>query len=249
MERYALLVSGGIDKINNYRRYQNNLAFAYNMLVNKLGYKQENVIVLYADGRAIEYEGAKIGSTSATKANLLLSLRKFHYKSDWQLVIIISNHGGSENDGFINLWGCNEYITLQEFSQEMNALQGKKVVIMGQCYGGNIMKYNIKNTCIVTANGENLPSFSRLFTVGEEPKYDEFLYHFISYFNGCYPDGTELLTCTRVNSVEHAFQYAWENDCFNNMSVKYDIRMRNLSPFGEIPQFRNHIQGCSIVSL
>ena len=48
--KYAVLFSGGVDIMNAHVRYWNDLKFMYSALVGPLGFPEENVIVLYADG-------------------------------------------------------------------------------------------------------------------------------------------------------------------------------------------------------
>ncbi len=49
--RYAILFSGGGDPTFNYIRYWNDLKFMYSTLINTYGFSEDNIAVLYADGK------------------------------------------------------------------------------------------------------------------------------------------------------------------------------------------------------
>ncbi len=91
---YAILFSGGANQANNHIRYWNDLKFMYSTLVNKYGYKKENIVVLYADGNGLD--GQIPVHYSATQTNLekvLNLLRENLTKKDF-VFIFTTNHGG-----------------------------------------------------------------------------------------------------------------------------------------------------------
>jgi hypothetical protein len=57
MQRYAVLLSGGIDWLNNHPRYLNDLRLAYSVLVDHYGFDKDKVFVAYADGTATDLDG------------------------------------------------------------------------------------------------------------------------------------------------------------------------------------------------
>ena len=91
---YAILFSGGYNQANNHIRYWNDLKLMYSTLVNKYGYKKENIVVFYADGNGLD--GQIPVHYSATQTNLkeaLDLLRKNLTKKDF-VFIFTTNHGG-----------------------------------------------------------------------------------------------------------------------------------------------------------
>ena len=50
---YAVIISGGIDKENNYSRYWNDCQYVYQRLTQTLGYDESHIYCLVADGPAV----------------------------------------------------------------------------------------------------------------------------------------------------------------------------------------------------
>jgi hypothetical protein len=148
---YALLIDGGTDANNNYRRYWNDIAFMY-ITLREYGYSADHITVLMSDGnagagvadRCIAVSGTTctqtqdspqnldgIGGneviTAATRANVLAQLRtlKTGLTSSQNLFIFTTGHGGGDNTGNSNLklWN-NAQITDADF---FNALYGTGV--------------------------------------------------------------------------------------------------------------------------
>jgi hypothetical protein len=91
---YAILFSGGYNQANNHIRYWNDLKFMYITLVNKYGYKKENIVVFYADENGLD--GQIPVHYSATQTNLKTALdllRKNLNEKDF-VFIFTTNHGG-----------------------------------------------------------------------------------------------------------------------------------------------------------
>lgn len=249
MKKYSLLLSGGVDNHANRICYHNDLAFAYEVLHGKMGYQKEDIFVLYSDGRNLKYKNTVIQSKRASKQNIIKILTDTNFKQDDSLFILVSNHGSNQENGSICLWGEGEYIQLKEIVDMLNKVCCKKIIVLGQCFGGNILKYELENSCVITANEAGMETFTQLFRKGEQPSYDEFLYHFISYFNGSYPNGLPLSTKIVENNIFLAYQYAWENDIFNCKSKKYDNRMSQITSASEIPQFKNTMVQSGVISI
>ena len=47
---YAIILSGGVNKMSNYERYWNDCSFIYQTLVNKYGVPKENIFPIMSDG-------------------------------------------------------------------------------------------------------------------------------------------------------------------------------------------------------
>ncbi len=235
MKKHAILLSGGINFRGNYKRYRNDLEFAYCVLIENCGFQKEDIEVFFANGVNLNYKGKEIKTKEASKQNIIKALEYEKNTLDIQdeLVFVVSNHGGLEDEGFINLWG-KDIITLKNLSEDLEQVSARKILLLGQCYAGNILQYNIKNACVMTANMRGMPSYASPYNTD----YDEFLYHFFSYIHGHYPDGKSL-NKQGENDVKKAFQYAVDMDIFSPTSIEGDklrfIVKKNLI---EIPQIK-----------
>ena len=92
--RYAVLFSGGINYSNNWIRYWNDLVFMYSTLINKYGYTDETIFVLYANGVARNSD--MVVDFSATQPNLesvFDEIRDRTTNRDF-IFLFTTNHGG-----------------------------------------------------------------------------------------------------------------------------------------------------------
>lgn len=212
MGKYAILLSGGIDKSRNYKRYRNDLEFAYKVLVEDCGYAAENIQIFFADGKALRYKDTDICTVEAVRENILQAFERMieELRSEDSFTLIVSNHGGEDENGCIYLWG-NDYLSLELLVYMLNKIKARKNIIFGQCFGGNILDMNVGNACIVTANDRGLESAGCLKPFQYD--YDEFLLHFLSYIHGKYPDGIKIVGGN--NDILKAYEYAVKNDIFS----------------------------------
>ena len=211
MKKQAVLLSGGVNNTVNYERYKNDLEFVYSVLLEKCEFQEEDITILYADGASLTYKNQQILTKEASGANILEELEKARkdLRLEDEFLLVVSNHGGTEGGGCINLWGC-ETFNLRDLAYELNQINAGKIILLGECYAGNILQYDIKNACVMTANMMNMVSYARPYS----KDYDEFLYHFFAYIYGGYPDGS-MLNRKGGNDVKEAFQYAVDMDIFN----------------------------------
>lgn len=249
MKKYALLLSGGIHRKYNYPRYANDLGLAYETLNKALGYPQENIHIFYADGEAINYLDRVIPTQKASLENLekTFSYAKKELTSDDEFFFIVSNHGGEEKNGIIYLWE-KEYISLEDITSCLNQLSCKKIVILGQCFAGNIFERNHQNTIMISANQKGLPSYGMYESVNiiRNDKvfscvYDEFLYHFFSYLQDIKVDDTHSTADSNTEKVKDAFTYAYKNDRYNPSHADYDHLSKRIKIKAfEIPQYKEY---------
>lgn len=239
MRKYAILLSGGINVSNNFVRYKSDLYLAYNVLKNIGNFTDENIFLFYADGKE-GFEGTEIVPHAAYKKPLLKCLEDMENKlgEEDEFVLVVSNHGGDEEEGNICLWG-DEYVTLRELSEYLNKIKSKKIIILEECFAGNILKYHISNSCIFTANEQDKPSYSL------RKNYDEFIYHFFSYILGMYPD-TEIRIPQGRNNLIEAYQYAWEQDCLNPDNERRKNLVIGGNTITEIPQMKSNLTESSM---
>ncbi|MGG0240763.1 hypothetical protein [Bacillus rhizoplanae] len=236
MKKYALLYAGCISKQYNHDRYQNDLAFMYSVLQQN---NYDQIDVLYYDGSLISFSGQPINTLEGSKSNFLSKLTdyKLSLEDNDLLFIMISNHGGIANGlGLINCLGT-ETIGQREFANQLSDIKGNKVIVLGQCFGGNFLLESIPNSIMISANEINKVSFGAL-----NGSYDEFLYHFISFYNNGYPNGTPLRQPKTTNSVLSAFTYAKNNDYFLNCQLTYYNDLTSTNEFvRENPQFKHNL--------
>ena len=92
--RYAVLFSGGINEVNNHIRYWNDLKFMYSTLINKYGYTDSGIYVLYANG--VGRDNQMTVDYSATQANLETVFNELRTKTTSKdfIFMFTTNHGG-----------------------------------------------------------------------------------------------------------------------------------------------------------
>ncbi|ERK31254.1 caspase family protein [Clostridium intestinale] len=217
MGNYALLFAGCYNEKNLYIRYSRDIAYMYEVLRDKYNYSTDNIEILYSDGRSILYNGYTYYTKPACRNDIINQLNHYINKlseSD-KLLIMITNHGGLEitsvgKKASIYTWDQN-YLLQTEFAQLVSQIRAKKIILFGQCYGGNFLDENIPNSIIMSANFKDMLSYSL-----NDLTYDEFLFHFISYFNGSYPGNLSLNSSNDDLSLQAAFNYAKNNDSKRN---------------------------------
>ena len=144
MKKHAILLSGGINRGANAPRYRNDLEFAYEVLVNDCGFDESEIEIFYANGADLSFTGNIIKTKEAKKKYIIESLKNVIHNLDKtdEFVLIVSNHGGEKDGGNICLWGCDT-ISLEELSKILQQMEARKILLLGECYAGNILDYNI----------------------------------------------------------------------------------------------------------
>ena len=240
MRKCAVLLSGGVNYSYNYERYKNDLYLVYDVLKNVGNFSDENIFLFYGNGIGW-FENIGIIPYAAKKLQLLKCMEDLGYEldKDDEFVLVVSNHGGNEEGGNICLWGY-EYITLSDLCEYLNRIKAKKIIVLGECFAGNILKYDIVNSCIFTANEPDKPSYADL-----RRNYDEFIYHFFSYVLGMYPDTKSRIPQGNNNLIE-AYQYARVQDSFCPENKRIGKKLIDEYGITEIPQMRNNLGEVSI---
>lgn len=233
---YAIILSGGCNKMNNYERYWNDCSFIYQTLVNKYGIPKNNIIPLMADGNNptedtktpsgtfksqsldLDFDGRNEISMAATKANVrtVLSSLSETLKKDDQLFIYVIDHGGTvdnQNRSFINLWESEE-LHDYELALYLAPFTNKYVnvnVVMGQCFAGGFIDDLQKTGCVVaTACQGNESSYSCTSL-----PYDEFVYRWTCAINEA--DHRKVPVNSDIDkngcvTMKEAFEFAKAND-------------------------------------
>ena len=236
MRKMAILFAGGVNAEYNYIRYENDLKLAYAVLREKWGFKESDIFIFSGFGKTMEYKGEKIPTKIACKKFLVEKMRWIaeELTEDDCFVFVVSNHGMKQ--GCINMWGT-EYLKIDEVECYLKEIKAKKLLLLGQCYGGNYYRLNIQNACIMTANEPEKASYARL----PDCKYDEFLYLFFNFF---LKYSLEEENC-KLSQIQQAFNYAVENDQYNPKGKNYKKIVAEGEQIIEIPQMNNNIADLS----
>jgi len=236
VKKYAVLISGGWNKDNNYARYWNDLYFMYKILEN-YGFAAGDIYVLYADGNIPSsancsnpddvVEATDIIDYSATEDNLgtVFNTLGSNMTGNDYLFVYSTDHGSyvdSNSDGdcdfgepaVLVLWG--ESIRDDEFSgnQYLGEITNyaKITVVMEQCFSGGFVGEVSRSNCVIMTACRNTESSWACDTEGH---YDEFVYHFQSALNWATPQSTPVDADSDGNgyiSMLEAFEYAVNHD-------------------------------------
>ncbi len=201
-KRYAVLLSGGWNASSNYSRYWNDLSFIYKALKEKYGFRDQDIVVLYANGSHSPNEDLDGNGTddldyAATKANLTAVFNDIGAKipNDGKFFFYSTNHGGqvSGQNAVLYLWG--ETITDADFATLSKKIKsGEAIYVMEQCFSGGMMDnllgaqtYPCMNPklCVMTAARWDEVSWG----CDTEGSYDEYVYHWTSAVYGKTPSG------------------------------------------------------------
>jgi hypothetical protein len=192
---YAILLSGGFNTINNHARYWNDIGEAYLML-KKYGYRDENIIVFYADGNypnAInchnwlevkpQYNNIKI-DYPATKDNIILAINSISHSRDNSLFLFCTDHGMANGD--LVLWG--QFLSPNEFANIFYPTLVYRIRIFEfeQCYSGAFVEpLSSKNTIVVTAATDSESSWA----MPPDYEYNTFNFFFNAAIKEELPEG------------------------------------------------------------
>lgn len=240
--RYAIILSGGINKEANHVRYWNDCSFIYQTLINRYGFAKDNVYPIMSDGDNpakdmritdnlytsspldLDFDGVNELSLAASKSNVqnVINAINATSKTGDHLFIYVIDHGGSDDKisrSFICLWN-EERLYDYELAQMLSPIANKGVVInsvLGQCFSGGFIDDLEGIGCIVATACNGSESSWACF----DKPYDEFVYHWTSAVNGM--DASEKLVISDFNndgiiSMDEAFKYAQNNDiwCHEN---------------------------------
>lgn len=236
MKKMAILFAGGVNAQYSYTRYENDLKLAYTVLRDKWGFNENDIFIFLGYGKPIEYNGNKILTKIALKRLLLESFKSIadELTKDDCFVFIVSNHGTEH--AYINMWG-NDLLGINEFETYINEIKANKLIVMGQCFGGDFLRLKLSNTCMITANEPGKITYVRLL----DRNYDEFLYLFFSYL--CKKDDNlEQENNSKLSQIDQAFNFSFENDQYNPNGRCYkQYKMTNNEYMIEIPQMKNNI--------
>ena len=232
---YAMIVSGGQNRLMNHERYWNDCAFLYRTLRQHCGLPKDNILVLMSDGGLpdadmLRSDGRGFASSSAdldgdgipdvTAAatvqmlNLVFQRLSYQLTAADRLFLFFIDHGGTddgETDSFVWLWDEQRFY---DYSLAMLLSQLRVehlAVVMGQCYsGGFIDDLYSDGRVVMTACRGNEQSWTC-----PDRDYDEFVYHWTCALNGADEQGNAVMADTNGDglvSMAEAFDYAKSHD-------------------------------------
>lgn len=245
--KYAVLISGGYNAVNNHPRYWNDISFIYTTLKKKYGYKPDNIYVLFADGTSPSADNSDGGSSptsldgdkkpdingAATKEqiSLVFDTLQSRLTSEDFLFIFTTDHGGAGEDGGAVMYLWNDYITDVEFGVEVNKLTAydTMAIAMEQCFSGGFERsLAAKNRVFISAASATQYSWA----MGPYYQYDEFSYYLTCALANARPDGGRVNADADGDgtvSLGEAYAFACANDTadetpqFNDQTANLDV--------------------------
>ena len=233
---YAVIISGGMDKDNNWVRYWNDCSAIYSALTNIYGFSDSHIYVLMADGTdpandRRHYDGTYDSSPldldgdgdndiqyAATKANITAVFNTLANILDGNdnLFIYTTDHGVQESgqDVKIILWG--ETMRDDEFAAEVDKVNAGRInITMIQCFSGGFIDDLQKSNRVITTSCRYNESANAL---PPDYIYTAFTYYWTAAVAGEYPDGTPVDADYNDDgwiSMSEAFTYANGHDNTN----------------------------------
>jgi len=258
---YAIILSGGVNRLSNYERYWNDCSFIYQTLVKKYGLPKEHIYPIMADGDNpasdtrcttggfksqsldLDQDGVDDISLAATKANIqkVLSTLATKIQKDDHLFIYVIDHGGRDSsNSYICLWG-EERLHDRELGNMIKPFLSKSVtvnVLLGQCFSGGFVEELKQKGCVVaTACSEKESSWSC-----PDIPYDEFVYHWTCAVNEATHNNTPVDADIDGNgrvSMHEAFLYAEVNDRWRISGNENPMYSSIMPSIGENLAFNN----------
>mgnify|MGYP002706753991 CR=1 FL=1 len=237
---YAMIISGGINKKMNYKRYWNDCSFIYKTLIQKYKYKKSNITVLMADGTdpaadmyvspgiykssPLDLDGDGVADIqyAATYSDVINVLKKYLttlQKGD-NLFIYTIDHGGLTSDGHstLCLWtdeNSNGRKNLYDYELgnyiKQYSAKGVNVnIVMGQCHSGGFIDY-VNYPNVTIATACKKEEVSYALNL----HYDAFVYYWTSAMNQADHKGKNVSSDYIVDgyiSMFEAYLYAKTHD-------------------------------------
>ena len=209
-EKYAVLYCGGIDELNLYNRFWNDLTSLYLVLL-MYGYQPANIRVVYRDGTGNDNQiPVDAEANSAGLSGVLADLQTEMGASD-KLFMYITNHG---NVGIFGSWYAPA-ISYSSVNTWISSITMDSLILISQtCRSGSL---------IPTLSGPNRLLISACNASGSawmadtEGPWDEFSFHFFSALLQYRINGDPTPVLSDVNydgyvSMTEAFNYAVTQD-------------------------------------
>ncbi len=234
---YAIIISGGLDIVNNRIRYWNDCSYIYRTLTNKYGILKSHIFPIMADGDNpahdlfdqktnttysqnldLDNDGINEIKMSATKNNIQNTFSSLIDKmnSNDHLFVFVTDHGKWHNGEYMRskmyIWG--DSIEDYEFAEMLSPFAKKSVnvnVVMGQCYSGGFIDDLANIGCVVSTSTHYT---EQSFQWPDFP-YNEFLYSWTSALNKSpYSTDCDIDMNGRI-TMDEAFKYALKHDRYH----------------------------------
>lgn len=241
--KWAIIISGGIDIVRNYYRYWNDCSLVYKTLIHH-GYDIDDIYVAISDGISsaedmTDIYGNPINSLldlnsdgvddiryNATRNGIIQlfeDLQNVIQPND-EVFIFTTDHGGlSGTHSTLSLWN-NEILYDYEFATLIENLNAGIVnIVMEQCHSGGFIDdfygSNFNNVVITTSSTCEQLSWSR------NDYYDEFIYWWCTAVNGITPDGNTIGSADYNTdghiSMQEAYIFASAHDERNETPMQH----------------------------
>lgn len=208
--KWAVILSGGVNKKNNYDRYWYDCKYIYETLTQELNYPSNHIFCLVSDGTSseedrrtgeytydsspLDFDGdgyADIGySATLSQLSLVFSTLGGLVSEGDEVLLFVTDHGSrSNNSSYICLWGGEQLSPVDLLCLLLEIDLGATVdIVMGQCYSGGFIPtlyYGSNRTTIVTASSETETSTGT--PLGWIWSYDYFLHYWTEAINNINP--------------------------------------------------------------
>jgi len=240
-ETYAVIISGGRNKMYNHERYWNDCAFLYRTLRQTYHLSQDHITLLMADGdnpandmlcdgatgfasspTDLDGDGEQDLTLAATYQNLDDTFRWLSTMLAYndRLFIFITDHGEQDDEGDIHLWlWGSEKLSPQELAMMVNRCHPATMnILLGQCYAGAFVASLRGEGRIITA----VCAADQMSWACKDRPYDEFVYHWTCAI--AQHDEHDQPVSSDANgdgciTMQEAYNYARQHDCRPETSI------------------------------
>jgi hypothetical protein len=237
-ETYAVIISGGRNKMYNHERYWNDCAFLYSVLRQDYHLPKEHITLLMADGdnpaNDLLRDGAKGFASSptdldgdgepdlmlaATRQNLDDTFRRLSLTltSSDHLFVFLTDHGERDADGSVHLWLWDgETVDPGRLAALIGLCRPATMnILLGQCYAGAFVEEleqlnSLQGRIITAACAAGQMSWSC-----KDRPYDEFVYHWTCAIAQHDEQGQPVISDINDDgriSMQEAYDYARRHD-------------------------------------
>jgi hypothetical protein len=219
--KYALLYSSGIDAVHAYKRYWNDLKFMYLTLRNKYGFSDDDIVVIYKDGKGEDNDISVDYAASPTGLNDAIKYLRSKMTLKDEFFVFVTNHGGGYHDTSCGemaapwggradsipgdeidtynwdeqIWYYNQTandIWDDDFANLINSLDfNKMIAVFEQCFSGGFLRDLRGCNRILIAAATE---FQFSWAMSPSYQYDTFSYHFTCALNNADDSGAALAT-------------------------------------------------------
>lgn len=231
---YAVIISGGRNKLFNHERYWNDCAFLYRTLRHDYHIPQQRITLLMADGDhpaddMLKAEATRFASSPTDldgdgQPDLYLSCTRQHLDeafnrlaqqltADDHLFVFITDHGeiDAQSRTHLWLWG-NDQLSPQELAACIGQCRPASTsILMGQCHAGAfVAPLHGQGRIVMSACAADEMSWAC-----KDRPYDEFAYHWTCAIARHDEQGRPVASDANGDgriSMQEAFDYARQHD-------------------------------------